>query len=64
MPAISSAWSAKGSGGRCGGASGWVRAARSVAVRSSKDSVSVEDSIRKRSVCQCVVEGYDRVIRY
>lgn len=40
-PDISSAWSAKGSGGRRGGASGLVRAARSVAVRSSNVSVSV-----------------------
>ena len=39
-PAISSAWSAKERGGRCGGASGFVRAARSVAVRSSRVSVS------------------------
>jgi hypothetical protein len=37
---ISSAWSVKGSGGRRGGASGCVRAARSVAVRSSSVSVA------------------------
>jgi hypothetical protein len=37
---ISSAWSVKGSGGRRGGASGCVRAARSVAVRSSRVSVA------------------------
>jgi hypothetical protein len=37
---ISSAWSANGSGGRRGGASGCVRAARSVAVRSSSVSVA------------------------
>ena len=40
-PAISSAWSANGSEGKCGGASGCVRAARSVAVRSSSVSVAV-----------------------
>lgn len=43
IPAISSAWSAKDKGGRCGGASGCVRAARSVAVRSSRDSVSIKN---------------------
>jgi hypothetical protein len=37
---ISSAWSANGSGGKRGGASGCVRAARSVAVRSSSVSVA------------------------
>lgn len=40
IPDISSAWSANGNGGRWGGASGWVRAARSVAVRSSRFSVA------------------------
>ena len=40
IPAISSAWSANGKGGRWGGASGCVRAARSVATRSSRDSVA------------------------
>lgn len=40
IPAMSSAWSLNDSGGRWGGASGWVRAARSVAVRSSNVSVS------------------------
>ena len=39
---MSSAWSVKGSGGRRGGASGWVRAARSVAVRSSRFSVATQ----------------------
>jgi len=38
---ISSAWSANGRGGRRGGASGCVRAARSVAVRSSSVSVGI-----------------------
>lgn len=42
IPAISSAWSVNGKGGRCGGASGLVLAARSVAVRSSNVSVSTE----------------------
>jgi len=37
---ISSAWSVNGSGGSRGGASGCVRAARSVAVRSSSVSVA------------------------
>jgi len=40
MPAMSFAWSVNPKGGRCGGASGCVRAARSVAVKSSRVSVS------------------------
>lgn len=49
IPAMSSAWSVKASGGKRGGASGCVLAARSVAVRSSKVSVSVTND-EKRSV--------------
>ena len=45
MPAMSFAWSVNPNGGRCGGASGCVRAARSVAVKSSKVSVSELDKI-------------------
>lgn len=41
IPAISSAWSVNGRGGKRGGASGCVRAALSVAIRSSRVSVSV-----------------------
>ena len=40
MPAMSFAWSVNANGGRWGGASGCVRAARSVAVKSSRVSVS------------------------
>lgn len=44
IPAISSAWSVNGNGGMWGGASGCVRAARSVAVKSSKVSVSEDNN--------------------
>ena len=50
---ISSAWSANGSGGRRGGASGCVRAARSVAVRSSSVSVAT----RRGLVCEHSLHG-------
>lgn len=50
IEAISSAWSVNGSGGSRGGASGCVRAARSVAVRSSSVSVSAADGQRVNDV--------------
>lgn len=47
IPDISSACSVNGRGGSRGGASGCVRAARSVAVRSFRFSVSNEKSIKE-----------------
>lgn len=63
IPDISSAWSPKDSGGRCGGASGCVLAARSVAIRSSRVSVPIRlyqyfDDVSNKCAYE-VVEDHD-----
>ena len=61
---ISSAWSANGNGGKRGGASGCVRAARSVAVRSSSVSVAIKNDADKNVVNQNRTEQMEMTTTY